>query len=120
MKLVRARVQNYRSVVDSGEVKVAEGVTVVIGKNEQGKTNFLKALASFNRQYKYFPRDFPNHLRPRLEEKSPSEIPIVTLWLAPEPAERIRLEKVLKKEHLTGPYRVTRFFDGHYTYEADV
>ena len=37
MKLVKARVQNYRSVEDSGEFEVGE-MTCLVGKNEAGKT----------------------------------------------------------------------------------
>ena len=44
MRFCKVRVQNYRSIVDSGNVEIEDGVTVVIGKNEQGKTNFLRAL----------------------------------------------------------------------------
>lgn len=37
------RVTNYRSILDSGWVD-AEDITVVVGKNESGKTSLLKAL----------------------------------------------------------------------------
>jgi hypothetical protein len=118
MKLIRARVQNFRSIVDSGEVDVEDSVTVLIGKNEQGKTNFLKGMASFNNTARYFPKDFPNHMRKKLEESPPAEIPMVSLWFAPGPAERRRLEALLKKEHVVARYRVTRYYDGHYEYRA--
>src|SRR5690349_18936482 len=114
MKLTRARVRNFRSIVDSGNVAIEEGVTVLIGKNEQGKTNFLKGMATFNPDHKFFPRDFPNHLRKQLEESPQAEIPIVTLWFAPEPAERPQLERLVKREHVVQLYQVTRYYDGHY------
>jgi len=44
MKLIKAQVQTYRSIVDSGTVDIEERVTVVIGKNEQGKTTFLRSI----------------------------------------------------------------------------
>lgn len=43
MKLKSVRVTNFRSVLDSGEVEIAE-TTCLVGKNEAGKTAFLKAL----------------------------------------------------------------------------
>ena len=45
MLLVKARVQNFRSIDDSGVVEVDPDVTVFVGQNESGKTAFLKALA---------------------------------------------------------------------------
>ena len=47
MRLVRARVTNYKSIDDSGWVTVDE-VTCLVGKNESGKTAFLQALKRLN------------------------------------------------------------------------
>src|SRR2546426_2693622 len=95
MKLRRAHVQNFRSIVDSGIVDIEERLTAIIGKNEQGKTNFLKALASFSPKKSYTHNDFPNHLRASLEEKSAFDIPIVTLWLVLEPSEKGILKELV-------------------------
>lgn len=46
MKLVRAQVKKFRNYVDSKELKVEDSITSLIGKNESGKTAFLKALYS--------------------------------------------------------------------------
>ena len=43
MRLAEFRVQMYRSIIDSSWVKV-NSLTVVVGKNESGKTTLLKAL----------------------------------------------------------------------------
>lgn len=47
MKLTSCRVQNYRSILDSGWVDIGD-IGVIVGKNESGKTSFLKALWKFN------------------------------------------------------------------------
>ena len=47
MKLIRARVTNYRSIDDSGWVSI-DNVTCMVGKNESGKTAFLQALRRLN------------------------------------------------------------------------
>jgi predicted ATP-dependent endonuclease of OLD family len=47
MKLTSCRVQNYRSILDSGWVEL-DDIAVIVGKNESGKTSFLKALWKFN------------------------------------------------------------------------
>ncbi len=48
MKLVAAHVEKFRNFDDSGEVAIEPGVTVLIGKNESGKTAFLQALQRLN------------------------------------------------------------------------
>ena len=47
MKLSRARVTNYKSIDDSGWVRL-DDVTCMVGKNESGKTAFLGALKRLN------------------------------------------------------------------------
>jgi hypothetical protein len=95
MILMKAHVHTFRSIVDSTPVTFEEGVTVVIGKNEQGKTNFLRAIRSFNADEGFLPGDLPNHLRPSLEGLPAAEIPITTLWFQPEPQDRKKLESVV-------------------------
>jgi hypothetical protein len=47
LRLVRARVQNYKSILDSGWVDM-DDITCLVGKNESGKTAFLQALEKVN------------------------------------------------------------------------
>jgi predicted ATP-dependent endonuclease of OLD family len=118
MKLEAVQVQNYKSIVDSGIVGIDSHVTVVIGKNEQGKTNFLKALHSFNPKNSYSPNDLPNHLRANLEEKDKSEIPMVSVWLVPIEPHRNTLKELIQTIDDIKQFRVTRYYDGHYEYRA--
>jgi predicted ATP-dependent endonuclease of OLD family len=111
MKLVKVRVQNFKSIVDSGVVKIEESVTVLVGKNEQGKTTFLKGLASWNPKVIYAPTDLPNHLRSALEKKKSSLIPVVTLWVTAETSE---IQKIgLANGSEFQEFRSVRFHDGH-------
>lgn len=48
MKLVKAQVQYFRSILDSTKVEIQEDVTCLVGKNESGKTAFLEALRRLN------------------------------------------------------------------------
>ncbi len=48
MKLRRARVQNYRSIKDSGWFDLDEVKTILVGPNEGGKTALLRALEQLN------------------------------------------------------------------------
>jgi len=47
MKLTRFRIQKYKCILDSDWVNIP-GLTVLVGKNEAGKTSLLKALHKFN------------------------------------------------------------------------
>lgn len=47
LELKSVRIQNYRSIEDSGVVPIAD-VTCMVGKNESGKTAFLHALHLLN------------------------------------------------------------------------
>ena len=46
MKLIKVRVQNYRSVEDSEEFEIGD-LTCLVGKNEAGKTAVLSAMRGF-------------------------------------------------------------------------
>ena len=48
MRLIKARVQGYRSVIDSGWFDVESGKTILVGPNEAGKTAILQALQKLN------------------------------------------------------------------------
>lgn len=54
MRLVRARVQNYRSIIDSGEFEIEKLKTILVGPNEAGKTVLLRAIQQLNK-----PEDVP-------------------------------------------------------------
>jgi len=47
VKLISFRIQNYRSISDSGEIAVGK-LTSLVGRNESGKTNLLLALQTLN------------------------------------------------------------------------
>src|SRR6266704_384384 len=118
MKIRAVQVTNFRSVVDSEPVEITDRVTVLIGKNEQGKTNSLRALVSFNPKNRYTASDLPNHLRARLEEANVAEIPMVKLWLSPDVQERKGLRDIEPSVESVEEFIVTKYFDSHYAYTA--
>ena len=115
MKLRQARVQNFRSIVDSGKVDIEEGVTVLIGKNEQGKTTFQKALMSLNENYSYSEKDFPNHLRAKLENTPYDQIPMVDAWFHFDAEDSKWTEAIPEIKGATG-VRITKRYDDTYSY----
>ena len=48
MRLTNFHVKKYRSIEDSGEIRVDENITTFVGINESGKTNVLRALKKIN------------------------------------------------------------------------
>lgn len=118
MKLSAVRVQNYRSIIDSGLVEIEDHVTVLIGKNEQGKTTFLKGIASFAHDKRYSPSDLPKHLTVTLEQQPPSEIPVVTLKFALSATDRDDLKPILTQANTVRYVSVTKYRDGEYKFRS--
>jgi hypothetical protein len=48
MRLAAARVQNYRSIRDTGWFDIEDAKTILVGPNEAGKTAVLQALQQIN------------------------------------------------------------------------
>lgn len=94
MKLKQFRIQNYRSITDSGIIHVGQ-LTSLLGRNESGKSNLLRALHSLNPSdgFKALSKvkDFPRHRR--LEECSDTTPVVATLWEL-DNADRTELGKV--------------------------
>ena len=58
MKLQTVQIKNYRSIFSSGKIN-CKNLMVFIGKNNAGKSNFLKAMELFFNGTKPKPDDFP-------------------------------------------------------------
>ncbi len=67
MKLVSFEVGPYRNVLTTGPIGVRSDVTVLVGKNESGKTNLLHALHALNPADAT--RDFPTGSYPQWLQK---------------------------------------------------
>ena len=48
MQLTGFRIFKYRNIEDSGLITLADRLTCIVGKNQSGKTNLLKALQKLN------------------------------------------------------------------------
>ncbi|MBY3043184.1 AAA family ATPase [Rhizobium ruizarguesonis] len=99
MELKSARVQNFRSVEDSGEFTL-EHLTCLVGKNEAGKTAILQALAGLNPHpatpFNYeLERDYPKRYLARYSERheGKSAEVVSTVWMLDEKEiEKLRAE----------------------------
>lgn len=74
-------VTNFRSINSSGAIKVSR-ITAMLGRNESGKSNLLRALQSLNPAEGFAAlnpiKDFPRHRR--LEECKPCTRVVESTW----------------------------------------
>src|SRR5712692_5745162 len=115
MKLLKFRVRNFRSVLDSGEVDLSSDVTVLAGKNEAGKTVLLKALEKFNQDSEFDSDDLPIDLA--------EEEPEITFTFRLSKGDfstltdKVKLPSGLSRDAVIGiPFEVTKKFDNSYQF----
>lgn len=93
MKLDSFHVWNYRSINDSGEISVSR-ITALLGRNESGKSNLLRALHSMNPIEGFEAlkpiKDFPRHRR--LEECTDDTPVLSTTWVLDDDDKEALLE----------------------------
>lgn len=95
MKLIKARVQNYRSVEDSEEFDIGD-LTCLVGKNEAGKTALLNAMRAFGPSQPFEldeTIDYPRRFSTRFEERHPNgQAEVIRTWWRIEDADRLAAE----------------------------
>ncbi len=110
MKLIAFRVFNYRSVNDSGWIEI-DPLTVLVGKNQSGKTAILRALHKFN-PYHADPysldREWP---RGRRKDRSP-EASVVSVRFELTEEERKKLSELVGTS-VPDSFEITRLYNGH-------
>ena len=113
MRIKKVGIRNFRSIIDSGEISLDDKITILLGKNEQGKTNFLKAIESFGKDYEYQEDD----LSYLLSHEEISQIPIITVWFKLDDAEKKVLTSIDENFEKQNELVITKYFDGHYEIE---
>lgn len=112
MHLESFSVSNYRSINQSGVIRVGKG-TVLVGRNESGKSNLLLALESLNppggakalNEVKDYPRDRP------ITDFSPTTNVVNTIWRLSD-RERARLAVIYPRAANVETVSVTRDYAG--------
>ncbi len=111
MRIKKARIQNYKSIIDSSEVSFDEIITALIGKNEQGKTNFLKSLITIERKYSYKNDDL--FLKSCSDLQNPLN-PIVTLWFTLNEDDEKYFKNLNTNLQDQSTLKIEKFFDNTY------
>lgn len=99
LTLIKAQVWKYKSIEDSTPVALADNVTVLVGKNESGKTAFLEALHKArplgNIQYDYvadYPRKDYVRYKPDHEAKKYQRVVQLTFRIEKDLAVKINMK----------------------------
>ena len=96
MKLTKVRVQNYRSVEDSGEFEIGD-LTCLVGKNEAGKTALLSAIRGLKPSQPFVfdePIDYPRRFATRFDDRhEDGTAEVIRTWWRLEDADRAAVEK---------------------------
>src|SRR6476661_6540712 len=110
MKLTAFRIHRYKSILDSGWIEVSP-LTVMVGKNESGKTTVLKALHKFN---PFDPEPYTlDREWPRSQRKGRSENQVVcSTRFALSPEESEELLTLTEGRSLPAELVVTRDYKG--------
>jgi predicted ATPase len=110
MQLSTFRIKNFRSIQDSGEIS-ASAITAILGRNESGKSNLLRALTHVNPVGGLKPlnsvKDFPRNRR--LEECSERTPVAVTTWTLDE-YEQTQISRIWPRTRLGKPITITRLY----------
>lgn len=96
MKLIKARVQNYRSVEDSEEFEIGD-LTCLVGKNEAGKTALLSAMRGLKPSGSFeFDEtiDYPRRFSTRFDDRHPDgTAEVIRTWWRLDDADKATIEK---------------------------
>ncbi len=113
MKLTKARIQNYRSIIDTGEFEIEELKTIMVGPNEAGKTVILRALQQLNKPPDVAGfdvlRDYPRSMYNDISTKKvlPKDITVVTGYYTLEEGDK----ELIPEEFRDCKYKVYKNID---------
>jgi len=103
MKLKVVAVTNFHCIVNSRPIYIDDRITVLVGRNESGKTTILRAI-------EYFSIDGPldiEEIHQDARSNAPYTIPIITMTFDCS-------ELVTKPDESDFTLSITKFADGHY------
>lgn len=113
--LTKAQVFKYKSIEDSTPVRIMDDVTVLVGKNESGKTAFLESLhkalplgkANFNCIFDYPRKDY-NKYQSQHKAESYAKVVELTFRIENDLANKINKELFCDADIIQSGYTFTR------------
>ena len=116
MKLIRFKVQNFRSFIDSGWVD-CQNVTAIAGVNEAGKSNLLRALwklkPAFKSDNKILQSDIPIDRFDKIKEEGKLPIFIAAEFQLTQ-SDKLEISQKLPEIRLFDTVTVSRYLSGEY------
>ena len=115
MKLKKCRIQNYRCITDSGWVEF-DDIAVIVGRNESGKTSFLKALWRLNPYHDTgynINREWPSGRR---KEKTPDKV-VVEAVFSFSAEEQAQVAAIHNSAKGIEAVEISRNYAGRYTHQ---
>lgn len=119
MKLIKVRIQNYRSVEDSEEFDIGD-LTCLVGKNEAGKTALLSALRALrpskSQSFEIDETiDYPRRFSTRFDDRHPDgQAEVVRTWWSLDDTDKELVEQHFGQDVLKGD-----IFQEHYGFRYD-
>lgn len=98
MKLIKVRVQNYRSIEDSEEFEIGD-LTCLVGKNEAGKTALLSAMRALRPSKSQSfdideTIDYPRRFSTRFDDRHPKgQAEVVRTWWKLDDSDKVLVEQ---------------------------
>lgn len=123
MRLSKVRVQNYRSIIDTGEFEIEKLKTILVGPNEAGKTAILQAIQQINPPEgvkKFVPlRDYPRAQYTKISrgDLDPKTVPVVTATFDLEASGYGHAPDFLKEVSLK--YKFTRYLNNNASHSLE-
>ncbi len=121
LKIDQFRVRHFKSILDSGIINLDPDVTILIGKNEAGKTNLLKSLEYFDRDEFYEKELLPSHLgldaKHDISNKEYEDIIMAEFNFTVEEDDKEKLEKIHSGLKAVDSIKCSKFLDNHYRIE---
>lgn len=120
MRLSKVRVQNYRSIIDTGEFEVERLKTILVGPNEAGKTAILQAIQQINppagtKKFKPL-RDYPRAKYTQISrgDLDPNKVEVVTAVFELEAYDLEHAPEQIKGDPIS--YTFTRYLNNNATH----